>query len=870
MSGSAGLRFTDAQYQLAAKAYLAAGGSAVPSWWGTIMEQLQGSRTGSAPPPPTTQTVQTQQATTVAAAAQQRWLAGLRTSRPSGPAGSAISSWVMATDADGNNVYIQYVNGQATGKTSFTDPGSTSAPPASSTPTVGDVSAYLSKLITAARGSSGSLSEAELAALAAGTADRTWLAGLSRYRLQQSGSGSGAFYTLGGSRFGGSDTISFGSVMPRGTSTGSSVSEAAGSDVRSIGYFGGDSSANTAITSDEARGIRRSEGAAGSTPVYSTSISAEPKAMGPITTLLDLTNRDLQENDIFPIRSEITWFTRDQDRRVLSFTPVVQETALRGPAAFGQRFSFDLGSIQVGDLLLGTALQIRLDHWLDAQTQNMYAAGKLSYQDRATAWEYANSLGTSIIQLAELEVDGKTLETIDGDFINTFSTIFPDYNTQVGIAYDHLGQISIPSLIDVTRRPTLFPIENGNLNCILPFFFMRSRLNEALPMIAIREGYVKIHITLRPFDQCVRQMRGYREDCTSVPKPVSTPFTFNSCAWKYDPAVYTGSWDIPPQYSFTIDIDGTQYNWSYSSSTRRGTWAIQPPSSFTLSSQYIWNPAVGAGWSPAEPIFNIAYQDPIVPGRFYYWDPAPMAWRSGPFDAGAPSFAFAYGDNVWRSKVGDWSVAAPPFKSTQLLTYGAIVDGSFRTKMLREPFEILHRQVQTFSFDEPLKYSINKQTDLIRVQLPLEANHPIEEIIWFVRRKGTSINNEWTNYSSALEREWNASAKIPMLKNAIIQVNGTVICDAEEQFYRDNIASAHRGGYAAYSRFIYGYSFAKFPGEHQPSGSINASRLNAFRLVLDVLPPGGASDTQWEVKVFCIGMNWLRFDNGLANPMFED
>jgi len=714
------------------------------------------------------------------------------------------------------------------------------------------------------------MSETQLAALAAGTADKTWLAGLSKFRLQQSGSGSGASYTLGGSRFGGSGSISFGSVMPRGTSTGSGSGEAAGSDVRSIGYFGGDKSANTAITSDEARGIRRSEGEAGSVPIYSTPISAEPKAMGPITTLLDLTNRDLQENDIFPIRSEITWFTRDQDRRVLSFTPVVQETALRGPAAFGQRFSFDLGSIQVGDLLLGTVLQIRLDHWLDAQTQNMYAAGKLSYQDRPTAWEYANSLGTSIIQLAELEVDGKTLETIDGDFIQTFSALFPDYNTQVGIAYDHLGQISIPVLLEVTRRPTLFPIENGNLNCILPFFFMRSRLNEALPMIAIREGYVKIHITLRPFDQCVRQMRGYRDDCTSVPKPISTPFTFNSCAWKYDSTVNSGAWDIPPQYSFTIDIDGTQYNWSYTSSTGRGTWAIQPSSSFTLSSRYTWNPAVGGSWSPAKPIFNIAYSDPVVPGKFYYWDQGPMAWRSGPLDAGAPSFTFTYGDNVWRSKVGDWSVAAPTFKSTQLLTYGAIVDGSFRTTMLREPFEILHRQVQTFHFDEPLKYSVNKQTDLIRIQLPLEANHPIEEIIWFVRRKGTSINNEWTNYSSALEQEWNASAKIPMLKNAIIQLNGSVLCDAEEQFYRDNIASAHRGGYAAYSRFIYGYSFAKFPGEHQPSGSINASRLNAFRLVLDVLPPGGASDTQWEVKVFCIGMNWLRFDNGLANPMFED
>jgi hypothetical protein len=34
-----------------------------------------------------------------------------------------------------------------------------------------------------------------------------------------------------------------------------------------------------------------------------------------------------------------------------------------------------------------------------------------------------------------------------------------------------------------------------------------------------------------------------------------------------------------------------------------------------------------------------------------------------------------------------------------------------------------------------------------------------------------------------------------------------------------------------------------------------------------VKPPGG---DLWEVKVFCIGLNWLRFENGLANPMFED
>jgi len=395
----------------------------------------------------------------------------------------------------------------------------------------------------------------------------------------------------------------------------------------------------------------------------------------------------------------------------------------------------------------------------------------------------------------------------------------------------------------------------------------------------VREGNVKIHITLRPFSECVRQMRGFRDTCTSVPPPTPVPFSFVGCRWTYEPGVRRGAWDIPPPCSFTYTSDGHIYSWSYSAETQRASWDTIPPVTFAIDALYKWT-ASTQSWSPRPPPFNIAYKDPnpldlpALRSKYYYWDGVPAAWRSGlgpPPDAGPPLFNLTYGNNLWTSVTGDWSVAAPPFKSVQLLTYGAIVDGSYRSKMLHEPFEILHRQVQTFYFDEPLKYSVGKRKDAIRIQLPLEANHPIEEIIWFVRRKGTSLNNEWTNFTGVLESEWNARAATkPMLQNAIIQANGTVLCDADEQFYREGIASAHRGGYAAYSRFIYGYSFAKTPGEHQPSGSLNASRLNALRLTLDVMPPGGVLDSSWEVKVFCIGLNWMRFENGLANPMFED
>ena len=595
-------------------------------------------------------------------------------------------------------------------------------------------------------------------------------------------------------------------------------------------------------------------------------------ARGPITTLLDLVDRDQQENDLFPISTDVTWFARDVDRRLLPFTSTVQEVALRGPAAFAQRFTFDLGSIVVGDLLLGTALQIRLDHWLDEQTRNIYAAKRMFYSSPSSAWEYANGLGALIIQSAELEIDGVTVETIDGDFINVYTTLFHSYGAQVGVAYDHIGLMSMQRLMNSNRLPATYPVENGLLTCPLPFFFSRAGLKEALPMTAIREGYVKINITLRPFQECVRIMSGKRTACDATPLNTAFNFAFPTCTWTFDSYQNFGSWDVPPPFSFTYTArNGTSYNWSYNGT--RGVWANQLalPDNLHIASLYTWNP-VPASWQPTPPPFNIAFFDAVRSRTIYYWDGA-AGWRTNPVTGvkDIPAYVAEYGSYSWNSVIGDWSVAPPPFKSVTLLSYGAIVEGELRSRMLRNPFEILHRELQTFYFQEPMKYSVGARENIVKIQLPLEANHPIEEIIWFVRRKAVQNNNEWTNYSSVVESEYNPLFPVePLLDSAAIQVNGTVLCEADEQFFRHNISAAHKGGYTSYSRFIYGYSFAKHPGQHQPSGSINASRVNSLRLTLNVKPPAGVEDSSWEVKVFCVALNWMRFENGMANAVFED
>jgi hypothetical protein len=387
--------------------------------------------------------------------------------------------------------------------------------------------------------------------------------------------------------------------------------------------------------------------------------------------------------------------------------------------------------------------------------------GNMSAGPQGDQWFYANSLGTVILERAELEVGDQTIEIVDGDFLNVSSLLFQDMNSQFGLATDGLGRQPLSSLLhSPLSKP--FPTTSRSLFIPLPFFFSRVKLKEAFPVLACKEGSIRIHVQLRPFKECVRIITGRRVSCDDTP--------------------------------------------------------------------------LGKTFLISDTIKTLA-------------NPVPTAVQLKTYE------------NI------------PQFKNIQLITYSAHTDGSIRNKILRNPFEILTRNVTTFHFAEPLKYAVNKTTlDTIQVLLPLELNHPVEEIIWFVRRKSVENNNEWTNYSAVTSYEYDATYNPtkPLLQSATIQCNGVDIVKAEEQWFRQHIALRHKGGIAAYENFIYGYSFSSTPGRHQPAGTANASRLQSIRLGLTIVPPGGALEQDWEVKVFVLALQWLRFQDGLTNKMYTD
>lgn len=485
---------------------------------------------------------------------------------------------------------------------------------------------------------------------------------------------------------------------------------------------------------------------------------------GDITTVIDRASRDAQDSHFFPIDTDKSWFHREPET-IFPITTCVHESTHKGTAEWGGKLTFEINSLQVGDLLNAIGLQIRLGHWYDNNTINNMVAGTYTVDLSSNPWTYADSLGTSLIEYAEFEVGDQTIERIDGTFAQAFGTLFPDANLQFGVGVDGVGAGSLEEMQAGGSGPfnpnRPWPTERGIYHVILPFFFLRTRLKEVFPLLACAEGTVRVHVKLRPFEQCVRSSSGSRSSCTQT--PLNSTVTFNNGA--------------------------------------------------------------------------ISVQTAAVP---------------------------------------------PPFQEFRIVTYSALVSDTLRGIYMKKPFEQMMRFVQRFHFDEPMKYTITKtntRVDAIEVQLPLEFNHPVQEIFWVFRRKAVTINNEWANFRPYIETQV-APGRIfmPWLESATLRVNGMILEEADGDWWRQQIAGRHRGGYSAWAASgIYGYAFARDCDVHQPTGTGNMSRAGSITLNLRVAVPlpvaasGWEPDVSqgWEITVYGIHFNWLRFQNGICQKIFD-
>ena len=544
-----------------------------------------------------------------------------------------------------------------------------------------------------------------------------------------------------------------------------------------------------------------------------------PKPVGEIKKLVSLVDRGDADEFFYPKDATHTVFQQNFIP-YHNFSQEIVELPYTGAANWGQRITFTMPYPWQGDCLSWIAIRFAPNSWLSEGTirglSNSDPSKRSQYNDVSGTWLWAEGLGSSSIELVEMEVNGVVIERWSGDWMNVWQKVFldnsrnsgwsdsvvgglnktvlrrdlgsgsgfydnpngeasrintnnvdpikpnfplnlePEYLEKLNAQYDQASAKLNLNTFD--NLSTIIPTEDGSVYAYFPFWFARHR-NSAFPLASINgEGNVRFHITFRKFTDVIRKVLDRRTSCDETMLGKNIEIIDNS--------------SLLPVIKDTV-------------------------------------------------IMNVT----------------------------------------------------PDLKDAVLVCGLIHLDGSLRESYIKLPHEIMTEPVLNIPFNEPLKYVVNTgHSDTITVSLPLDAaNGPIREIIWFVRRKAVYKFNSWTNYGTYLEDELDVDFKPqrPLLTRAILRVGAVVWADQDELWWRSRGALMHPGGVQLMNSFIYAYSFADDPTKFGPSGSVNASRV-PLRLDLTILPPVDVENKEWEVQVFILSTNWMKFQNGIAEQVFKD
>ena len=160
----------------------------------------------------------------------------------------------------------------------------------------------------------------------------------------------------------------------------------------------------------------------------------------------------------------------------------------------------------------------------------------------------------------------------------------------------------------------------------------------------------------------------------------------------------------------------------------------------------------------------------------------------------------------------------------------------------------------------------------------LEFNHPVREMLFVLQRDAMQTYNEWFNYSSTSIQE--QGVKRDLLQQAVLQVDGYDRFEIRDAGYFRLVQPFQHHTNVPINTFIYSYCFALKPEELQPSGSLNASRIDNMKLLLAMRPdpsptvlPGDPNYVpargNAHIRIYATNHNVLRVVNGFAGLVFK-
>jgi hypothetical protein len=165
-------------------------------------------------------------------------------------------------------------------------------------------------------------------------------------------------------------------------------------------------------------------------------------------------------------------------------------------------------------------------------------------------------------------------------------------------------------------------------------------------------------------------------------------------------------------------------------------------------------------------------------------------------------------------------------------------------------------QVQHEYLIEQLQFTGAESYSNSAVKSKLALNHPCKELVWVLHTQGNESANKWSDFT-------NAGADT--LVDAVLQLNGQERFSTRQAGYF-NLVQPYQHHTAIPSTGIYVYSFALNPEQHQPSGSVNMSRIDNATLLLNTT----TSTHSFKLRVYAVNYNVLRVMAGMGGLAYSN
>ena len=192
---------------------------------------------------------------------------------------------------------------------------------------------------------------------------------------------------------------------------------------------------------------------------------------------------------------------------------------------------------------------------------------------------------------------------------------------------------------------------------------------------------------------------------------------------------------------------------------------------------------------------------------------------------------------------------------------------------------------------EQLQFTGSESVSSTKLNTKLSFNHPCKELVWFANKKSQTaasstnnpVNNNWFNYTTstdlavpatlpyyynklALHNSATGATKNPVVTAKLI-LNGNDRFSARPGSYFNLIQPFQHHENIPTNAGINVYSFALKPEEHQPSGTLNMSRIDTATLSIDF--DSGAT-TNTTLNVYAVNYNVLRILSGMGGLAYSN